>query len=100
MTQALATTNQSLSGYGSSSYGGSYTGGVCCVCIGTCCHTGPHMYCREHGPKSERQHLVAEGLDIKIYINDEGIKEVNKKLEELLECLRNRKDDKPKELKE
>ena len=20
----------------------------CCTCAGTCCHTGPHMYCEKH----------------------------------------------------
>ena len=27
----------------------------CCICAGSCCHTGPHMYCMEHAPKPYRE---------------------------------------------
>jgi len=26
---------------------------MCCICAGTCCHTGPHMYCQYHGPPQQ-----------------------------------------------
>jgi len=24
------------------------SGTYCCTCAGTCCHTGPHIYCEKH----------------------------------------------------